>query len=68
MSIFNTQKLDDRIEELEQQLAANDADANRYRWFRSNLDNDDALGNLFIEDRVPTPEELDVAIDKELGK
>jgi hypothetical protein len=53
-------------QKMEQQLAAKDADARRYRWLRNNLRNDslvmDVVGYILVGD------ELDEAIDKELGK
>lgn len=39
-------------------------DAERYRWLRGNLDNEDALTDLYHDAGAsPTPEEFDAAID-----
>ena len=56
----------------EEQLAAAQLDAARYRWLRENLDNTEALEELYeYPGDIPTAEEFDAAIDnatKEEGK
>lgn len=57
---------------LREELAAAQADAARYRWLRENLDNTEALEELYeYPGDIPTAEEFDAAIDvamKEEGK
>lgn len=58
-----------RIERLEAKRDELKADAMRYRWLRDNLHNTDALTELYhYADDVPTPEELDAAIDAAIAK
>jgi len=46
------------------QLAAAQEDAARYRWLRENLDNTEALEELYeYPGDIPTAEEFDAAID-----
>lgn len=49
---------------LMEELAAAQADAARYRWLRENLDNTEALEELYeYPGDIPTAEEFDAAID-----
>ena len=49
---------------LREELAAAQADAARYRWLRENLDNTEALEELYeYPGDIPTAEEFDAAID-----
>ena len=62
----------DKIAELEQQLAAKEADAARYRWLRNGGNDEIGVGiyDSIIGDFIFTvwDSDLDEAIDKELGK
>jgi len=51
------------------QSAEVELDAARYRWLRANLNNPDALAELYKHGGyAPSPEEFDAAIDAALGK
>ena len=53
-----------RLKEAERQRDELKADAERYRWFRSNMHSEQACESLEMQlGNEPTPEELDAAID-----
>lgn len=54
----------EEIARLREELAAAQEDAARYRWLRENLDNTEALEELYeYPGDIPTAEEFDAAID-----
>lgn len=54
---------------LREELAAAQADAERYRWLRENLNNTEALEELYkYPGDVPTAEQFDEAIDDAIAK
>ena len=54
---------------LREELAAAQVDAKRYRWLRENLNNTEALEELYKHPGdIPTAEQFDEAIDEAIRK